>query len=276
MMLRTALTTGLATLLLGTTAPPPTTTTEPSPAPAAAPESAAAPDPPVDVVAVAGVSSIRASWQNPPVDTGVANYVAFAEPGGGNCGTLDWRTFGCVLGVRAGVSYRVGVRSNGTSVPAYAPARVTAGAPRAPYRVPAKAVDLMVERHGGRIEVGGDGFLPHSSVVVAGYRRGGAGPVALMGPVALTGPVADADGRLAAVARPPDGVVTLLARGVDPAGETRTLTAALPKGSGGGGGLPITGGRATVLFVLGLALVLLGALALAATGKRDRRRRTLP
>jgi hypothetical protein len=107
---------------------------EPPAAVATAP--ASVPDPPVDVVAVAGVASIRVSWQNPPMELGVANYVAYAEPAGPTCETLDWRSFGCVMEARAGVSYRVFVRSNGTSAPAYAPGRVTpsaaAGKPHGP------------------------------------------------------------------------------------------------------------------------------------------------
>lgn len=227
------------------------------------PGPAAVPDPPVRVVAVAGVSSIRVSWQNPPMELGVANYVAYAEPGGATCATLDWRSFGCVLGARAGVSYRVFVRSNGTSEPAYAPGRVTPPKPSLPHDVPMNAPDLDVVGARGRWEIRGDGFLPHSTVVLAAYRAGGHRTLAL--------PVADADGRVSTVVAPPPDTRALLAQGVDPAGEPRALAAAVRSGSGGG--LPVTGGRGLVPLAIGVLLIVLGAATvLAGSGHLGRRR----
>ncbi|MDR7276779.1 hypothetical protein [Catenuloplanes atrovinosus] len=242
MMLRFALVTALAAAGLIATAP---TASAHAPAPA----------PPVDVVAEPGVSSIRVSWRSPAVDTGLSHYVAYAEPGGASCATLDWRTFGCVLGARAGVSYRISVRSNGTSAPAYAPGRSTPGSPSAPASVPADAFDLQTRRAGARVEVRGAGFLPRSSVALAGYRADGTGPAT------LAMPAADTDGGLTAVVVPPDGVVTLLARGAGPDGEPRTLVATAVRG----GGLPVTGLRVTGPAALGFAMIVLGAFLLVLT-----------
>ncbi|WP_033338513.1 hypothetical protein [Catenuloplanes japonicus] len=242
------------------------TTSPLSPSPAGT-VTTAVPDPPVDVVAVAGVSSIRVSWGNPPMELGVANYVAYAEPGGATCDTLDWRTFGCVLGATAGVSYRVFVRSNGTSVPAYAPGSVTPRAPKAPHDVPTDALDLGVEVADSRAAVRGDGFLPRSTVALAAYRADGHATVTL--------PVAGVDGRVSASITLPPGTRTLLAQGVGPDGEVRALVAAV--GSGSGGGLPVTGVRVLIPLAVGVLLLVLGAATLlAGRGNLSRRRQPAP
>ncbi|HEX5740747.1 MAG TPA: fibronectin type III domain-containing protein [Pilimelia sp.] len=229
------------------------------------------PPAPTDVTAAAGVASLTVSWTPPATDIPVLGYRVTASPGPATCETT---ATSCVLGAQAGTPYTVRVRALAaadlTSVPSEPSAPVTPTAPAVPAAPPPADGDIEVlsgdtaaAAPGEEISLFGDGYAPHSTVVITVYSA----------PQALATVTADARGAFRTTVTLPQGLAagdhTLVAAGVDPDGRpyalrtTVTVAAAEP---GPPGQLPVTGpagglwwsmvALATAVGVAGTALVL--------------------
>ena len=256
--------------------------------------------PPTAVTATPGVSSVRVDW-DPVADPGtygVDHYeVDLVHSGNGTsgrenvCRTTD--VFSCLIGLdtEVGFTYSVVVTSvddhghhgaDSVVVPVGAPA-----APSVPGSVPAS--DGAISRAdggtgsvpaGSSIPLSGDGYLPGSTVTVVVYSA----------PQVLGHTTADVNGHWELTVVLPAGLAngshTLVASGVDAAGDPRYLTlpitvtggAAAPAapvaaagGSSGGssGGLAYTGADVAVPAIGGLAALAIGG-GLVLAGRRRR------
>lgn len=229
-----------------------------------------APGPPTGVTAAAGTASMTVTWTPPAsAGSGVASYLVTASPGPATCETTATR---CVLGAVGGVAYTMTVvargRFGGDSPPGQPSTPVTPTVPGPPPAPPSPAPALGINRAGGnRVEPGdtltvdGSGFAPHSSAIVTVYST----------PTVLTTVTTDAAGAFAATVRMPadlaPGAHTLVAVGVDPAGDLRALAAPVrvPEPTP----LAVTGLAIWLLVAVGLGLVVFGA---ALRARADARR----
>lgn len=234
---------------------------------------------PSGVTATAGTSSIAVAWTPPADAAGVTGYRVVATPAGGGTPAaceVPAAVHGCRLGVPAGAAYDVVVTSVGpageyVTVPA---APVTTGvvpAPAVPAAVPPASGALGAPGSavpGGALQVAGAGFLPHSTVTLVVYST----------PTVLGTVVADATGAFTGTVALPAGLApgthTLVALGVDPAGDPRSLVSAVGVAgaapaarAGGGPALADTGAEVTGPAVTGAAALVLGA-ALTLAGRR--------
>ncbi|WP_203789351.1 fibronectin type III domain-containing protein [Paractinoplanes rishiriensis] len=220
-------------------------------------------------VATAGVSSVTVSWAKATTGT-VTGYAVYAWPGPATCTTASRDETSCVIGGAAGTAYTFTVvahtpsgdsaTSDASNVatplsppvpPAAPPASPTLRTPDGqPARVtPGQALDLI-----------GTGFAAHSTAKFTLYSE----------PVVLGTVVTDGYGRFAVrgITLPPGlepGPHTLIAAGVDPAGRTYrismnfTVRAAAPAPGGRPEpDLPVTGGPASPIAVLGFVLIVAG------------------
>jgi hypothetical protein len=178
----------------------------------------------------AGVSSLRVSW-SPPEGEVIGGYLAesydAAQEGQGIPFALCETTVdvhSCVLPAEPGHSYRVVVMAGGGRSSSPVTSGVVASPP-VPARVPeasgalqVPAADAGALTPGGSVALSGSGFLTRSTVTLVVYST----------PTVLNTLVTQADGSFDAnVTLPadlPEGSHTLVATGVDPTGQTWTLT----------------------------------------------------
>lgn len=236
---------------------------------------------PTAVTATAGSSSIAVGWTPPADIAGITGYRAVATPVGGGSAVpceVPAAVHGCLLGVPAGVAYDVVVSSVGpageyATVPAAAVTTGVVPAPAVPAAVPPASGPLDVPASaapGGSLPVRGAGFLPHSTVTLVVYST----------PTVLGTVVTDATGAFTGTVALPAGLApgahSLVAVGVDPAGNPRSLVSALTVAgaapaarAGTGSALAYTGAEVTGTAVAGLAALGLGTV-LTLAGRRRR------
>ncbi|WP_409330142.1 fibronectin type III domain-containing protein [Trujillonella humicola] len=233
---------------------------------------------PTGVTATAGTSSVGVAWSPPADAAGITGYRVEATPAGGGTRALcevAATVHGCRIGVAPGRSYDVVVSSVGpageyATVPAAAVTTGVVPAPAVPAAVPPASGPLDAPGSavpGGALAVRGAGFLPHSTVTLVVYSA----------PTVLGTLVADATGAVAGTVALPaglaPGVHTLVAVGVDPAGDPHHLVSAVTvagtapaavAGPGPGPALAVTGAEVAGPAAAGVgALVLGGVLTLA-------------
>ncbi|MGY1771858.1 hypothetical protein [Blastococcus sp. SYSU D00813] len=246
--------------------------------------------PPTGVSVDPGVASVRVDWD--PVATpgtyGVDHYDVDLIYSGGEfggrenvCSTTD--VFSCLIGLdtQVGFTYSVVVTTvdawghygaDSVVVPVGAPA-----APSVPATVPASDGSISrtdggsgVVGAGSTVTLSGDGYLPGSTVTLIVYST----------PQVLGHTTADVDGHWEVSVVIPAGLVsgahTLVASGVDAAGNPRFVTlpitvtgGAAGGGTGAGGGLAYTGADVAVPAIGGLAALAVGG-GLVLAGRRRR------
>jgi hypothetical protein len=218
------------------------------------------PNPPTEVTAVAGTSSLTVSW-HVPADNGVpvTGYRALADPGPAICVTTGATT--CVLGATAGTTYRVRVvaqSAKGISKLSEYSNSVTPGSPAVPTAPPAAGVPLNTDQGpvstatpGQSMTLVGDGYAAYSTVTITLYSK----------PVVLAKVETDKHGAFARAVTVPAGLTggkhSFTATGVDPHGKPRAMRMdvtvhAKPTR------LPVTGSPVIWLLVVGLGMTALG------------------
>ncbi|MGY1813919.1 hypothetical protein [Blastococcus sp. SYSU D00820] len=242
---------------------------------------------PTGVTVTPGVASVKVGWA--PVTTpgsyAIDHYAVDLIWSGGEMGgreqdvcapALD--VFSCVVGLdtQAGYTYQVVVTTvdvhghvgdDSTWYPVGAPAD-----PAVPSSVPASNGPLQLPAGqsstiaaGSKIVLSGDGYLPGSTVTLIAYSS----------PQVLGYTVADANGHFEVEVTVPAGLAsgshTLVASGVDSAGNTRFVTVPITVTGGvtGSGGLAYTGADIAVPAFGGLAALAIGG-GLVLAGKRRR------
>jgi fibronectin type III domain protein len=252
------------------------------------------PNAPSGVTAVAGASSIQASWTAPAANGAkITGYRATATPGPATCSTTGATS--CVLGASYGETYRISVvalSEGGESAASGVSDPVTPTAPAVSSTPP--VTNLPLETSGGDISSAapgqeivmiGSGYAPYSTVTIAVYSD----------PMVLASVTADETGSFRQAITVPDGLAvgshSFVAAGVDKSGKPRALrldvTVAEQSTSGGGdtsGGtssgdnpaaaastgnnssLPVTGTALVWLIVVGFGV------AVAGVGLRSLRR----
>lgn len=232
---------------------------------------------PTGVVVTTGPQSLTATWRAPSQTTpAVAGYevdYSWGEAGDQVC-QVDATTFTCTKTVLPGRDYAVQVYSLDADGRRGDEATATAGAVPFSLTVPASdgaltptgssASSLAV---GKKITLTGSGYAPNSTVTVLVYST----------PQVLTTVVTDASGSFTVEVTVPAGLPaghhTLVASGVDPGGNLRTMTlpVTVVGGTTGQGGLAYTGVAVAPLLGGGVTAVALGAGLLVLS----RRRRTV-
>ncbi|WP_457025656.1 hypothetical protein [Geodermatophilus sp. SYSU D01119] len=238
---------------------------------------------PTDVRVTAGVASITVTWAPPATGTPVGGYVAesydAAEEVNGTpiamCQT-DVAGRSCVLPAVPGHRYRVTVMAGGGASTVVGPSGVVA-APAVPATVPTASGPLGAPAGpsvtaGRAVTLTGSGYLPDSTVTLVVYST----------PTVLGTVVTDGNGAFSTTVTLPSGLAsgahTLVASGVDPAGNPRALAlpvtvaatgAAAGGGSAGSGGLAYTGADVAVPAVGGVAALLLGGGLVVAARRRS-------
>ncbi|WP_165400402.1 virginiamycin B lyase family protein [Motilibacter rhizosphaerae] len=217
--------------------------------------------------AVAGTSSVTASWTAPAPSSSITGYTVTAHPGSATCETHAASDTSCVFGAESGVSTTFTVvahDSNGSDSVASGPSNaVTPTAPVVPAAAPANVPTTLTTDRGQialavpsqQITVIGTGFAPYSTAKVVVYST----------PIDLGTVTTDANGKFSVPVTVPAsleaGHHTFLATGVDPQGAARAmeLPVTVPPTTAGSTGAN-TGTQQTVLPVpAGGAITLLGA-----------------
>jgi CshA-type fibril repeat protein len=227
---------------------------------------------PTGPTAIAGESSVIASWTPPSPSVGVIGYTVTAVPGPATCSTSSPTDTSCVLGAVAGtpVSFTVLARSaTAHSVPSASSNSVTPTAPTVPPAAPSSApVTLTTDQGqiglaspGQDITVIGTGFAPFSTASVIIYST----------PTNLGSTTTDASGSFSLPVTVPGnlavGAHTFLASGVDATGSARMMALPItvaPTEAGGTGGGPGTG-TGTLPIPHGGTITLLDGAGLPAT-----------
>jgi hypothetical protein len=218
---------------------------------------------------VAGPSSLQVSWTAPTsqgtypfAKYGVMIPVSHGEYGGPEI-VCETTALQCTLPVKAGVDYPVwvvAVDDHGNESAMGDP--VSSGVvpdPAAPATVPTKNGDLTLPAGvkstvapGKTITVSGSGYAPNTTVTLAIYSA----------PQVLTTVVTDASGNFTATVTVPAGLEagnhTLVASGVDSAGNLRYVNLAVTVSSSGKAMLAYTGANVVPPALGGLAAVALG------------------
>ena len=178
--------------------------------------------------------------------------------------TVDAATRTCTAPVKAGRTYEIAVvasdTQNNTSDESAHVTSAVVPAPTVPAAVPAKNGDLSLPAGatstvapGKTITVSGSGYAPNSTVSVAIYST----------PQVLTTVVTDASGNFTATVTVPAGLATgshtLVASGVDSAGNVRYVNLPVTVSSSGKATLAYTGADVAVPSIIGLVAVSLGA-----------------
>lgn len=225
-------------------------------------------------------TSVRVTWTAPtvPGTYDVAGYVigmGTGEMGGEVCETAADVLSCTVTGVQSGVDYSVvvfAVDTEGNAGEGSEP--VQTGAIPFPSSVPTANGPLTTSgistgsvTPGSTITVSGTGYAPFSTVTVLVYST----------PTVLGTAQADANGAFTFTGKLPAGLAagshTLVAAGVDGAGNPRYLTQAITvggaAGSGASGGLAYTGADIAVPTIGGLAALAVGG-GLVLAGRRRR------
>lgn len=220
---------------------------------------------PTNVVATAGSSFIKVTWD---ASTGgaVASYsvgYSMGESGNQACAVPAADPRGCVFAATPGSIYSVtvfGVDTDGRMGLAASVTPSAATTPTVPSAVPAKSGDLTRPAGrtgsvgaGNKVTLSGTGYLPNSTIAVAIYSE----------PQVLTTVVTDSSGSFTVEVTVPDGLAagehTLVASGVDAAGNVRYLNLAVTVSASGAATLAYTGADVLLPALGGLAAVALGA-----------------
>ncbi|MFC4046898.1 fibronectin type III domain-containing protein [Dactylosporangium siamense] len=222
----------------------------------------AAPTKPTGVQASAGTSSATVTWTAPAnLGDGIARYAVVADPGPARCETADATATSCVVGAEAGRSFTYRVIAIGAygndSDPSDPSSTVSASTPQPPAVPPATEFVLTTDKGNittaepsQDIVVIGDGFAPHSTVVITIYSD----------PVVLGTVVTDGDGKFSKPVTVPAslaaGVHSLVAGGVDALGQARSMRLDVTVASDS---LAVTGSNVMLLLMIGLAFAAAGA-----------------
>ncbi|MFB9179139.1 hypothetical protein ACFFX1_13455 [Dactylosporangium sucinum] len=226
---------------------------------------------PASVVAIAGVSQIRAQWQAPGDLTGVTGYTAIASPGQARCTTESAAVTNCVMGGTAGVTYTVTVITNtalGDSAAAGPSNGATPTAP--PVSAAPPETDLLLTTDKGRITTAvpnqdivviGTGFMPYSTAKIVIYST----------PIELGTAITDGLGNFSKPVKVPANLAVgghqLVASGIDPSGNPHNMKMAI-RVRGSADSLAVTGPPIMALLLLGTTTALLGGTLLLATRRR--------
>ncbi|MGY1813920.1 hypothetical protein [Blastococcus sp. SYSU D00820] len=255
---------------------------------------------PTAVTTTVGTSSLEVGWAHPADRTGITGYVVEATPQVGADHEGAWpdavrclaaaADTSCLLGVTPGFAYRVTVAAfgaNRTFHQQFPTPVTTAVVPslQVPATVPAASGPLDAGPAtadpvpaGAEVTLTGSGFLPNSTVTLVVYSTPTVlGTVTTDGAGAFTTTVTLPAGL-------PAGAHTLVASGVDPAGNpyhltsgvtvtasggAPTATATSATGPGVSGGLASTGADIAVPAIGGLAALVVGG-GLVLAGRRRR------
>jgi hypothetical protein len=236
---------------------------------------------PTNIVATAGPSSIKVTW-DPPTAAGTYPIASYdvgwgtGAMGSSACQVAVNAERVCVFPATPGVHYTVGVSAVDTKGNrGVQPSGVSAGVipgPSTPASVPTSNGDLQRPAGetgsvtaGKKITLSGSGYMPNSTISVIIYSE----------PQVLTSVVTDATGSFTVEVTVPAGLVngqhTLVASGVDPSGNVRymTLPVTVTGGTTGVGGLAATGADIAVPLAGGLAVLALGAGLIVVSRRRS-------
>jgi hypothetical protein len=241
---------------------PVTVTTAPEPPRAAPVKPVALPDKAPgrpSVTARASLGSIIVTWRSGAAGSGIKGYDAAASPGKATC-TVGPAVQGCVLGAKAGVTYKVRLIARGVhgrDSAAAVSAAVTPVLPEVPATAPSPDAALTATVKKATFAIVGKGYVPYSSVRVAVYPKR-----AVLG-------VTEADEagvvRFAAPMPKAAGEHTVMAYGVGVDGQPYALGVDLTVA---GPELPVTGPPTALMLIVAAALILSGAAARAAARER--------
>jgi hypothetical protein len=232
-----------------------------------------------NVVATTSPTSITVTWGAPTArgDHEVAGYVVgwgLGNRGDTACEVAATAARTCTFTAEAGLEYTVSVFTVDTEGNTGEPVRVvvTAGVPVAvpmPATVPASngtiarpAGETGAVTQGETVTLRGTGYAPHTAVTVAIYSE----------PRVLTTVFTDENGAFEVTVTIPEGLAagehTLVASGVDEAGNVRNLTLPVTVAADGEAALASTGADTALPLAGGAAALLLGGGLLVAARRR--------
>jgi len=238
---------------------------------------------PTDVVVKAGPSSVTITWSEPALpgtlDTAgyVVGYGVEDAAGQGGRGGLACKTSvderRCTIPAETGGVYTLsvaaldeagneGVWSERVSTPPVPAASIPGSVPASDGELQRPAGQTGSVRPGATLELSGSGYLPGSTVTVLVYSA----------PQVLAEAVADAHGAFTVTAGLPEdlatGSHTLVASGVDDAGELRYLTLPITVARDDAAVLASTGADIALPLGAGVGALVLGSALLAVSRRR--------